>query len=493
MKKPVKKTLFGNAAAYASGAFLQQATGFILIFLLAPFLSTRDLGITNTLAVWTAILSIVMGLQLHGAISRFYWEHQNDVTRWKKFLGSVWIFQFCVSLLVVVPLCCWPGWWESWQEGKLISERIPFLPYVPLALAASMFSGIASIPMALLQAKQEATRYVRLSILRIFVSVPVSMILVAILGFGATGMLIAQLMGALIVLGKIVYELRDELLPKCFSKEDVKTAIKFSFPLLPHALGAWFLVSADRAVLDRYVCLSALGAYGLAVSVSLCFESISSSVNNAWQPHYFKLMKENSNRDAEIKRCLTLYGLGYGLFCLAGILFSGEVLHLVLPTKHHAAIAVIAPLLFARLWGGWYYFASSPMFYFQRTKMIPILTITAGAIGVGLNIWLIPIYGVRAAGWNAVVSGCVMFWLFHANSRIYQVLPFAWRQMAVIAVCGLFGAISGEFFAVWQWAGLLTKFSLLACATWVTLPIIRRAANSVKNDASLVPKSLTSA
>jgi multisubunit Na+/H+ antiporter MnhG subunit len=61
-----------------------------------------------------------------------------------------------------------------------------------------------------------------------------------------------------------------------------------------------------------------------------------------------------------------------------------------------------------------------------------------------------------------------------------------------IAVCGLLGAVAGQFFVVWEWSGLLSKLVLLACATWITLPVVRRAANSVKKDAALVEKSLIS-
>ena len=456
--------MLANFAAYATGNFAQQATNFLLLFILARFLSPRDIGITGTLAVYSAVISILIALQLNGAISRFYWKYKEDVARLNNYTGSVWVFQIALGTLITGVLSLWPGWWEAWQAYKPLAQRIAFWPYVPLAMSGVLFVVGASVPLALLQAREEAKTYVKISLSRLVISGPLSFLLVAGFGMGAAGILLAQSIAGLIVLTYVLFKYHQACFPARINFDDLGEALTFSLPLVPHALAAWMLMSADRAVLERYTDLVTVGAYGLAVTASMCVESIASSINSAWQPQYFRIMSAAGGCRTGLKRALIYYGLGYGLFCLVAILFAGEVMSLLLPEKHHLAIAFIAPLLLARLWGGWYYFACTPLFFYQKTKIIPVITTLAGLVGLSLNLVLVPKFGAIAAAWNSVFTITLMTLMFQSASRRYDKLPIPWYPMFVVAVCCVCGSLLPQKFPVWSLSGFLLKLMILAVA-----------------------------
>ncbi len=459
-----KSTLLANFAAYATGNFAQQATNFLLLFVLARFLSPRDIGITGTLAVYSAVISIIMMLQLNGAVSRFYWKYKEDAARLNTYTGSIWVFQMALATLITGFLALWPGWWEAWQAYKPLAQRIAFWPAVPLAMSGILFVAGVSVPLALLQAREEATTYVKISLSRLIISGPLSFVLVAGFGMGAVGILLAQSIAGLFVLSHVLIKYHHACFPARFNFDDVKEALTFSFPLVPHALAAWILMSADRAVLERYSDLVTVGAYGLAVTASMCVESIASSINSAWQPQYFRIMSHAGGCRAGIKRALIYYGLGYGLFCLVAILFAGEVMSLLLPEKHHQAISFIAPLILARLWGGWYYFACTPLFFYQKTKIIPVITTLAGLVGLSLNLVLVPKFGAIAAAWNSVFTITLMTLMFQSASRRFDKLPFPWYPMLVVAGCCVCGSLLPQKFPVWSSPGFILKLMILAVA-----------------------------
>jgi len=86
---------------------------------------------------------------------------------------------------------------------------------------------------------------------------------------------------------------------------------------------------------------------------------------------------------------------------------------------------------------GFYFMAVSPIFLQRRTAILPIFTLAAGALNVGLNILLIPILGVVGAGWSTIAGYLLLaagtVWYARRGYELRLDLP---RLASLIVVVG---------------------------------------------------------
>jgi O-antigen/teichoic acid export membrane protein len=90
---------------------------------------------------------------------------------------------------------------------------------------------------------------------------------------------------------------------------------------------------------------------------------------------------------------------------------------------------VVAPLAFAGVFWGAYIVVAIGVGRTRRTQFNWVITGAAAAINVGLNLVLIPEYGIHGAAASAVIAFAVMFvGMTWWAQRVYPV-PYQWRRV----------------------------------------------------------------
>ena len=94
---------------------------------------------------------------------------------------------------------------------------------------------------------------------------------------------------------------------------------------------------------------------------------------------------------------------------------------------------------------GLYYFVSSPIFYYKKTHVLPIITGISAVLNILLNYLLIPKFGAIAAAWNTLVCYAVMLVIYYIVAQKQSVFPYPiWRTMLVLVFLLLAIFISGS-------------------------------------------------
>jgi O-antigen/teichoic acid export membrane protein len=171
------------------------------------------------------------------------------------------------------------------------------------------------------------------------------------------------------------------------------------------------------------------------------------SINQAWVPFYFGLMKSESNPERTVSRVVKFYVVGIGGICLAGILFSPEIIQWIVPQQYKGASIYVAPILFAYLLQGFYYFASASLLYYKKTRLLPLMTLVSAALTVGLNLWWIPIWGALGSAWATLVSFGMLFSMSYILGRRYQQLDLPKAKLSIL-VGLIFAAVVWNTFRV---------------------------------------------
>jgi O-antigen/teichoic acid export membrane protein len=411
--------LIKTASIYVSGYVLQKAVGFLLIPIWARFLLPEDYGITGTLLAYSGVLSTILALGLPGAAVRHYYDY-TDVRRLKGYVTSVTLTQLAFSGATILALNAFgPVLWQ-----RFTANTIPFDPYVRTMLWFTFADLAMQVPVSLYQAQQKAREFVTVQYGRFLLGILTSVLFVIALRMGAEGVLLSQLVSAAVVaVAVLVLAVRT-----WFSFQVhwyyVQRALVYGLPLVPHALASWMLQAADRLILERFVSLHEIGLYNFGYTIGMSMQFLVAGINQAWTPHYFRLVRDDPAAQPKIIRSTSGFVALIGGVCLVAVLFSAEVIYLLMPPSYEGATPYLPPVLTGYFLLGLYYFASTPLFYYRRTGVIPVLTGVSAALNVGANLWLVPTYGAIASAWITLATYGLLCVLTLLVSRRYQAYPY---------------------------------------------------------------------
>ena len=223
-------------------------------------------------------------------------------------------------------------------------------------------------------------------------------------------------------------------------------ALGYGLPLVPHTLAGWALEMSDRAILARLLPLHDVGVYSLGYQLGAVLGLLTTAFNAAWVPLLFGTLKaEGEAAHGRLARLATYYamvlcfiGLGWSLLVeYAIVLFAGPEFR----EAHRITPWVVGGYVFA----GLYLIPTNLLFWRQQTKVFPLVTLAAGAVNVGLNLWLVPQYGTIAAAWSTLAAYATLLLLTWRSAERIHPFPYEYRRVGLIVGIALALFLAGRF------------------------------------------------
>jgi len=293
--KSISERLIKGSGIYALGKILPKVMGFILIPLYTRFLTTSDYGIVAVVSVIIDIMIIILSMGLPASVTRYYFDYAKESKEFRDYLGSIFIVLLLMSFIIILSLTF---------LGKPIFtnlfSKVPFSPYIKLALWTSFFTTMGIIPLNLYRAKERSLLYISLTLSHFLITTGFIIYFVVVLREGALGKIKGVFYASLIFF--IIYLiLTIQKANITLSKSKLLSAFSFGLPLVPHALSALILSSADRILLERLSTLSQVGLYNIGYQIGQAFTLIMSSIEYAWVPIYYS--EKNLFQDGHLIYC----------------------------------------------------------------------------------------------------------------------------------------------------------------------------------------------
>jgi O-antigen/teichoic acid export membrane protein len=223
------------------------------------------------------------------------------------------------------------------------------------------------------------------------------------------------------------------------SREALRYAVAFGVPIVVHLLAGNIHNAIDRIILERYVGLDELGIYTLAFTIGHTLNMFIMAFNQAYQPSYFQLMSsEREDKEVQIVRTFKAWLVLITVIASVGILFGGPFLRVFAGPRFVATIDVFPWIILAVFIGGFYFFFSTPIFFFKKTRYLPVITGVSATVNIGLNLTLIPTMGIIGAAIATVISHVVQSGLaLLIGNRLYRTRwPMGWVGLSIVVVGG---------------------------------------------------------
>ena len=186
-----------------------------------------------------------------------------------------------------------------------------------------------------------------------------------------------------------------------FSKKYWKHALMFNVPLIPHYLSQTVLNHADRIMISNMIGPGEAGVYSLAYSISQIMTLFNTSLSHTISPWIYQKIKNEKVKDITKVSYTSLFVIAIINICF--IATAPEIVLLFAPKSYHNAVWVIPPVAMSTLFMFSYDLFAKFEFYYEKTNLIMIASITGAVLNVMLNYIFIKIYGYYAAAYTTLI------------------------------------------------------------------------------------------
>jgi O-antigen/teichoic acid export membrane protein len=234
----------------------------------------------------------------------------------------------------------------------------------------------------------------------------------------------------------LVAYVRDWIHIRYFQFERLRGMVRYAVPLVPTLIAFWVVDVIDRYFLKAYGSTAQVGIYEIGYSIAAVVALGTGAFQQAWIPFAMSIQETPEAKHVYANTLVAYTWLG-SLACVAATVFAPEALRLLTTKAYYGADTVVACLAFSYLLMGAGNIAALGAALTKKTISIGAAAIASAAANVGLNFWLVPLYGKDGAAWATLLSSIVMpLYLFHRSQRLYPI-PYSFGKPLFILVFAL--------------------------------------------------------
>lgn len=410
---------------------LIKAMNFFLLPLYTEYLSPTELGISDSITNMTAILLPILMLGMDAAFSAFYYDERTEEHKRKVFNTSL------ISLIVAgtVPfiIAIFSKDISIWLFGSGKHEilvavaliTISFnLWYTPYALYARM--------------ENRMLLFAGVNVSASLLMIGSNIIFVSVMRLGAFALILSS---AIVQLFQLLVYLK--LLPKKFcykecDKELLHGMLKYSVPLIPTAIAAWFLSLSDRYLLLHYSSAAEVGIYGIAARFSSVLSILSNAVFTAYTSFAFD-KKDDEDAKSQYKRILSFYYLILMISCIVVTMWGREIVEIMSNSAYISSYLLLPGLLFGQVMYGVSVIVGYGLSFSKKTNYIFTANVIGALVNIALNVFFIPHWGAQAAAYTTYIGYLVMAILLYLFAQKfypcdYGIVKLLVSNFAVMAI-----------------------------------------------------------
>jgi O-antigen/teichoic acid export membrane protein len=421
--------LLKDIGIYGLGDIILKATAFITLPLYTRIFTPEEYGMWSFVVTAVGLLNSIMILGGDSAYARFFFEAKSDEER--RLITSTW-FGFLALWSAGLVIFCLPitGLFSVWSFGTKEYGLLFFLTLLaaPLTLINTM-CGQA------LRNRFQAKLFSTLNVVSTLLSVGFSLYGAVVMKLGLVGLLGGTLFATLVILPVRLWTVRDLLRP-VFSVKVLRDLLMFGVPLVPSSLAYWVFAVSDRILLGKLSTLEQLGLYTVANQVTSILVFFHGALGQAWSPHAIRVYEEQPEQASVVfGRVMTYVLAGFGLLSVGITTFSSEILMVFSTPLFYGAKLAIGPLAL-----GFVAYATTQVTALgislrKKTHYLALFSWAAALLNVGLNVLLIPIWGMIAASWTTMATYLFLTLVYLTVSQ--RLWPVAYETRRALVLAGL--------------------------------------------------------
>ncbi|MEO6061516.1 MAG: oligosaccharide flippase family protein [Thermoflexales bacterium] len=436
------KRLARFTAGYSLSALIGPLFTLILTPLYTRALDPADYGVVDVLMTLSALLVAISMLGMDQALSAHFFDKADpaEADAWRRNLTSTALMVVTgVAIVAALGLALFaePLAAQLFHDPArrvtvlLVAVNVAFLPVYNLTIHA-------------LRLRMQIARANAVSLTYLFSLVGSAVILVLGLRLRATGIVAANAIASVAASAVGLILVARPLFGRP-SFALARSLLGVGIGVLPGALGMLVFTNIDRPLLTQYVSPADVGVYAIANKLaSMAFVGMS-PILAAWWPLALE-MAGRPDAPRQFARFFE-YFICLGFMLALGIgLFAPEILRIFAREAYvPAAPYALALLAYNGPIGLAFVFFQVGLVARKRTGLTSLAFLVSASTNIGLNLLLMPRFGVWAAVAATLAAGIIQtLLLFRFAQAVY---PVQYRWLRVLALFFGYGVIVAVFLA----------------------------------------------
>lgn len=433
---------------YAFCSILQNGINFLTLPVFTGLLTTEQYGLFTVYQSWMAILVIFTTLNLqYGGFNNAMVKYEQKRDEYiASMQGLVLLLNFGFLLLYLL-------FHRQWNGMTGLSTVIMLAMFVEMTFtpALGFWSGKKRF-------EYKYREVIAITVAMSFANPVISVIAVMLSeDKGVVKVVAAALVNAAFCFGVFIHNQHRGR--KLFVKEYWKYALSFNLPLIPYYLSQMIFNQSDRIMINNMVGPDKAAIYGVVYSCSVMIVFVINAINNAFVPWtYEQLGRKHYKELAKVSNALSVF---IGAVLLAVMLAAPEIIRLMTPAEYYEGIWVMPPIVCSLFFLFQAQLFINVEFYEEKKKYLVLGSVFSAVLNVGLNYWLIPIFGYMVTGYTTlaayVVFAAANYYFMRRIHKEAKVSVYDMRFLIFFSVVMLAasGVILMSYYSVWLRAALL--------------------------------------
>lgn len=386
------KVYLTSGGLYLSSSLFTAIVSIAINPFLAKNLSPNDYAILGYFGSFSLIVLPLLNFSLITYYLRNYYRIPDD----RKQIVSDTIL---IALLVYGFVALIAVSFVFYLYFRIFNVSFPFYPYALLTFVPIYLNNVFILFQVQCRLKREAGRYSVVTIFNALVIAAVSILLVVIFKYGATGRLSAVLIASVLTAAYCFKQVFGKLQ---FDFSVIKEAFLFGWPLSLAAILWYFLSGVDRAMLEKLNDSYTFGYYNVGMQIAGFFAIFYTAIAQTFEPDVYKAIAENKKHKLAkiVGGILALNAIPNILF----IPFAPFIIGLLTYNRYTDASGFAQILVLKNIAVSFYYTAITITVGYGYTKSTIFIMLCGSIISIITYKLLISNYGFYGAAWGQVLS-----------------------------------------------------------------------------------------
>lgn len=388
---------FRNGALYTVFSFVNSGISFILLLILARYLTPFDYGKLNLFTTFITLINLLITLCTTSYISVSFFQKDSPTLR------KVILITFGTTTLMLVIFSILLLLFPEFMVRIIgISNG-----YLWLGLLICYFQVFNTVNLDIWRLEEKPIFYGFYSVSFAICNFGLSFWMIVGLNFGWQGRVYAWwLLSVLYFIISIIFLIKRKYL--VISKLEIsliKESLIYSLPLLPHTVSFWLKQGLDRYIINYFHNQEIVGYFSFALNLAAIINIIGTAFNATNSVYIYKRLAEGYEKVRSILTKQTKVMTGCFLIISIGvILFACSMIIFLLP-KYSYSIQYILPLCLGGFFQCVYLLWVNYLFFYKKTTILMSITLSTALLQIILSLWLTR-YSALYTAW---ISMCITF------------------------------------------------------------------------------------
>jgi O-antigen/teichoic acid export membrane protein len=385
-------------------------------------------GIVQTIYSYIGFLAVIYALGLDVAYLRLGRPNgKPDNKAFTAAFGVIVVLAIAVSILLHI---------YAETLARIIGVPIGMSTLIRYGAWILALDAATLMPFTELRGAHYARTYAGIKVFNIALTLILSWIFVRDWGLGVRGVFLANLVASCASFAMLAPIILARFSPPDWTR--FRSMLKFGLPLAAAGLGSMVVQVADRPIMTRLTGLGMVGIYGSCYKLGILMMLLVNMFDQAWKPFVLE-RAEREGVDRLIARVLTYFAmlscwafLGVAFFVDAFVktpLFAG---HPLFAPSYWSGLPIVPIVTLGYLFNGLYYVMLAPLMIDNRIVAVGVATWIGALVNIGMNLLLIPHYGMMGAAWATCAAYIAMAgFVWHLGRRTRR-MPYEWARLGAL-------------------------------------------------------------